>query len=74
MSPSYSIRYRIQRTTKEVASVSVPITEDLLTADGRIDVEKASQLAVKIGTEASTRWEIDGQPLISLHPVQGQAH
>ncbi|HKT26144.1 MAG TPA: hypothetical protein VJR04_16165 [Terriglobales bacterium] len=71
MSPSYSITYRVQRVTKEVTSISVPITHDLLTADNRIDSAKASQLAVEIAKALSTRWKLDGDPVISLHPIQG---
>lgn len=71
MSPSYSIRYRVQRVTNEVTSVSVPITPDLLTADNRIDTAKASQIAVQIAKDSSTEWKLDGDPVVSLHPIQG---
>jgi len=70
MSPSYSVRYRLQRITREAASVSVPIAPDLLTDDRRINTEKVAQLAVKLGTDPSTPWEADGESAISLRPFQ----
>jgi hypothetical protein len=70
MSGSYFIRYRIQRIIKEAAFVSVPITPDLLTKDRGIDVEKACKVAVKMGEEPSVQWEADGDPSISMHPLQ----
>ena len=66
----FSIRYRIQRITKESASVAVPITGDLLTDERRIDTAKAKQLAIRLGLDPSTQWEVDGEPVVSIHPLQ----
>ena len=71
MTPSYSIRYQVRRVTNEVTSISVPITPELLTLENRIDAEKASQLAVEIARDSSTKWKLDGDAVISLNFIQG---
>jgi len=65
-----SIKYRLQRITREAAVVSVPITPDLMTKDRNIDTEKAMRVAERIGAESSVRWEAEGDPSISVHPLQ----
>jgi hypothetical protein len=50
---SYSVSFRLQRETTEVAFVSVPVTEDLKIAQpdgtGRIDGAKMIERAVELG-------------------------
>jgi hypothetical protein len=70
MQPSYSIKFRMQRTTKESGFVSVPITTDLFREDGHLDAEKAMQLAVKMAEQKSMGWEPEGEPIVSPHPLQ----
>lgn len=67
MALSFSIKFWVRRVTSEVASISVPITSDLLTLENRIDAEKASQLAVEIARHSSTKWKLDRYPVVSLH-------
>lgn len=72
---TYSISFRLQRTTTDVAFVSVPVTADLMQEqperDGtmRIDVEKMVQRAVEIGAADTTKWKQEDQ-IISPHPIQ----
>lgn len=70
MSSFFSIRYGVQRITREVAIVSVPISREVLTATNSIDSKKAGELALKISAAASPVWEPDGKPEVSLHPLQ----
>jgi hypothetical protein len=70
MRPAYSIKFRLQRTVKESAFVSVPITPDLLKEDGYLDAEKAMQLAVRMGELESVSWEVEGEPVVEPHPLQ----
>ena len=70
MRPSYSIRFRLQRTVKETAFVSVPISPDLMLEDGHLDAEKAMQIAVRLGEHESVQWEPDGEPVVAPHPLQ----
>ena len=72
-SPTYSVRFRLQRTTTEVASISVPWTEDLTLrrADGSqgIDVEKVVRRAIQLGQSPDVDWQQE-QSKIELHPIQ----
>jgi hypothetical protein len=70
MRPTYSIRFRLQRTVKESATVSVPIGPELLKEDGHLDTERAMQIAVKLAEHESTHWEPEGEPIIAPHPTQ----
>ncbi len=69
----YSVSFRLQRTTTEVAFVSVPLTTDLVARqpDGseRLDVEKLSQRAVELGQTVGTSWQPESQQ-VQLHPIQ----
>lgn len=79
--PTYSISFRIQRTTVEYAYVSVPVTADvmILQEDGevqldeagtaRLDVDKAVQKAVELGEAPELRWHLEKQN-IQMHPIQ----
>jgi len=71
--PVYSVSFRLQRTTTEVAFVSVPVTADLMVAQpdgsGRIDVIRLVQRAVEMGRTPGVAWEPEGQR-VEPHPVQ----
>jgi hypothetical protein len=72
----YSICFRLRRTTVEDAFVRVPINgavmQPRLGEDGtlRLDTDRVIQLAVSLGNDASTKWIIDGQPVVEAHPLQ----
>jgi hypothetical protein len=70
-----SISVRLRRRQTETARVSVPITEEVLQADGegggrKMDVDKIIEVALQMGKLDSTEWEIEGEPEIQLHPEQ----
>jgi hypothetical protein len=71
--PTYSISFRLRRTTTEVAFVSVPVTEDLMIAQpdgtGRIDVGKMVQRAIEIGEAPGVEWHAEDQR-VEPHPIQ----
>jgi hypothetical protein len=73
-SNTLSISVRLRRRQTETAQVSVPITEEVLQADGeggrKMDVDKIIQVALQMGKLDSTAWEIEGEPEIQLHPEQ----
>jgi hypothetical protein len=64
------VKFRLQRTVKESAFVSVPVGPELLKDDGHLDAEKAMQIAVKLGEQQSVQWEPDGEPEVLPHPLQ----
>ena len=72
---SLSLSVRLRRTTTETTCVSVPITNEL-TRPGdegsvrKIDVDKVIKAALRLGDQAALGWQLEGQPQISLHPVQ----
>jgi hypothetical protein len=75
MAKSYSVSIRLQRVTVESAHVSVALSDELMEADPtvvgqRINTEKLVQAAMAIGRLASTVWTIEGEPKITMHPVQ----
>ena len=73
---TYSISFRLRRTTYEEAFVSVPVTDDLwqVTPDeqGRIhlDSNKAMEVALSLGARPEICWRLEGTSLVELHPVQ----
>lgn len=71
--PTYSVSFRLQRTTTEFALVSVPVTGDLIVAQsdgtGRIDVEEIVRRAVELGHAADVVWQAEGQR-VEPHPIQ----
>jgi hypothetical protein len=71
--PSYSLSFRLQRTTTECAFVSVPVTADLIVeqADGtgRIDVTKMIQRAIELGQAPDVTW-FPEQRQVQPHPIQ----
>ena len=73
IAPTYSVSFRLQRTTTEVAFVSVPVTADLMIEQpdgtGRIDVAKMVQRAVALGQAPGVAWQPEGQQ-VQPHPIQ----
>lgn len=72
---SLSISVHLRRVTTETAEVSVPITEDVISANDegtgrKPDVDKIIEAALRLGRLDSTPWEVEGEPEISLHPIQ----
>jgi len=71
--PTYSVSFRLQRTTTEFAFVSVPVTGDLMIeqpdGSGRIDVAKMVQRAIEIGQASGVAWQPEGQQ-VQPHPIQ----
>jgi hypothetical protein len=70
---SYSVSFRLQRTTTEVAFVSVPVTADLIVEQpdgtGRIDVTKIVERAVEMGQAPGVVWQSESQQ-VQPHPIQ----
>lgn len=70
---SYSVLFRLQRSTTESAFVSVLVTKDLIIEkpDGTsgLDVEKLAQRAVEMGQSSALDWDIENQS-VNLHPIQ----
>lgn len=71
--PTFSVSFRLQRTTTEIAFVSVPVTPDLMIegpeGTGRIDVAKMVRRAIEIGQAPGVAWQTEGQQ-IQPHPIQ----
>ncbi len=65
--PAYSISLLLQRTTREVAYVNVPVTKDLVTnqPDGTMQIDSAKMVwrAVELGHEASVEWQREDQQI-----------
>jgi hypothetical protein len=70
---TYSVSFRLQRTTTEFAFVSVPVTSDLLLpqADGtaRLNGPALAQRAIELGHASSLTWHPEGTA-VELHPIQ----
>jgi len=73
---TYSISIRLRRTTIEDAFVSVPVNDEIMqdTPNERgeffIDGQKVMAVAVRLGTDAATRWKREGEPTVEPHPLQ----
>ena len=71
--PTYSVSFRLRRTTTEFAFVSVPVTADLMIEQpdgtGRIDVAKMVQRAVERGQLPGVAWHPEGRQ-VEPHPIQ----
>jgi hypothetical protein len=71
--PTYSVSFRLQRTTTEVAFVSVPVTADLMIdqpdGTGRIDVARMVQRAIEMGQAPGIVWQPENQQ-VQPHPIQ----
>lgn len=65
----YSIQFRIQRITTEYAYVLVPVTDEVVGEDGKLDVEKMTALATTQGEDPSVRWYLEEQKT-AIHPIQ----
>jgi hypothetical protein len=76
MSKSLSVSVRLQRVTTESAHVSVLLAPELMRAipnepgSERINVERLMQAAIDQGHLPSTAWELDGEGVVTLHPIQ----
>lgn len=72
-SPTYSVSFRLQKTTTEFAFVSVPVTAELLLPqdDGtaRLNGSALAQRAIAMGQEPGVKWHQEGSA-VELHPVQ----
>jgi hypothetical protein len=70
---TYSVSFRLQRTTTEFAFVSVPVTGDLMIEqpDGtaRIDASKMVQRAMEMGRASGIAWQPEAQQ-VQPHPIQ----
>lgn len=73
VSPFYTVSFRLQRTTTEVAFVRVPVTADLMIEQpdgtGRIDIARMVQQAIEMGQAPGIAWQSEGQQ-VQPHPVQ----
>jgi hypothetical protein len=71
--PTYSVSFRLQRTTTEFAFVSVPVTADLLVEQsdgtGRIDVNKMIARAIELGQAPDVPWQPEERH-VRPHPIQ----
>lgn len=71
--PSYSVSFRLQRTTIEFAFVSVPVSDDLMIEQpdgtGRIDVDKMVQRAIEMGHATDVAWQPEERQ-IQPHSIQ----
>jgi hypothetical protein len=76
MAKTFSVSVRLQRITTETAHVSVLLTPELMQANVNepgttsINTENLMQAAVDQGRLPSTVWSLDGEPVITPHPIQ----
>jgi hypothetical protein len=74
MTKSLSVSIRLQRLTTETAHVSILLGPELMRENepgaGTINKEKLMQAAIDQGRLLSTVWSLDGEPVITPHPVQ----
>jgi hypothetical protein len=75
-SKTYSISFRLRRTTYEDAFVSVPVTDEVMQdktdeqGHRRLDADKLSRAALCLASNSKTRWRAEGDPILELHPIQ----
>jgi len=73
---TYSISFRLRRTTHEDAFVSVPVTDEVLQekpdeqGHRRLDAEKVMQAAIRLGAIPDIRWRVEGKASVEIHPIQ----
>ena len=71
--PTYSVSWRLQRTTTEYAYISVPVTDDLVIrqadGNGRIDVDAMVRRAIEMGESPEVTWYPESED-IQPHPIQ----
>jgi hypothetical protein len=53
---SYSIQFKVQRTTTEYGYVSVLVTKDLFDDEGNLNVERMCQIAVHASENEKMKW------------------
>jgi hypothetical protein len=75
MSSTLSMSVRLRRVRTETATVSVPITQEVMRpgeegGSPKMDVDKIIEAALQLGKFDSIEWEIEGEPEIQLHPIQ----
>ena len=74
MTRTFSVSVRLQRVTTETAYVSVPLSQELFSAkpDGSetIDGERVIAAAIELGRQSETRWSVEGEVVITPHPLQ----
>jgi hypothetical protein len=76
MNKSLSVSVRLQRVTTEPAHVLVLLRPGLMRAipnepgSEGINTERLMQAAIDQGHLASTAWKLDGEAVVTLHPVQ----
>ncbi len=76
MEKSFSVSFRLQRVTTETAHVSIPLTPELWRANVdrpdtmSVDTEKLVQTAIERARRSTTVWVLEGEPVISAHPLQ----
>jgi hypothetical protein len=72
--PTYSVSFRLQRTTVEDAFVSVPVTSEVMIeqSDGsaKLDVEKLKARALEMGLEPDVTWTLEESVRVVPHPIQ----
>lgn len=70
---TYSVSFRLQRTTTEYAYVSVPVTSDLVVeqADGtgQLNVDEMIERAIQLGRVPEVHWFPENQSM-QAHPTQ----
>ena len=70
---SYSIALRLRRTTQEYAFFRVPVTSEIVDeqpdGSGKINFEKMTQVALKMGELDGVYWYVEGRD-IEVHPIQ----
>ena len=76
MAKTFSVSVRLQRVTTETAHVSVPLSEELLQPNpdasgaSTINPDKLIAAAIELGRLPSTHWSVEGDVVITPHPVQ----
>jgi hypothetical protein len=74
--PAFSIIVSLQRVTTEYVHISVPVTDAMRMsepeADGsyRVSSEALFAEAERLARESSVAWQPDGEPRVSIHPMQ----
>jgi hypothetical protein len=74
MPKTFSVSVRLRRVTTETAYVSVALVPNLLEPNfdqpGTIDAEKLVRAAVELGNLPATVWTLEGEAVITPHPIQ----
>lgn len=76
MAKTFLVSVRLQRVTTETAHVSVPLSDELfqLNPEGSgtntINAEKLIAAAIDLGRHPATHWSVEGEVVITPHPIQ----